>query len=170
MQAARNRLKENLMKRRARTARARTVARYKATALPKIPGIFLAANYVNPITLNFPKGHIVFEIRNRMTGRTDYYDRTTFFTLMKMLKNEYDLMMMNPKIPSPGARNPVTRGPIYPRNVRRVTVKPKPKTPSPNSAARKIQSVVRKHLSKKRAAAKPKTPSPKKTKSKTRSK
>jgi hypothetical protein len=57
--------------------------------------------------------------------------------------------MANPKVPIPGARNPVTRGPIYPRNVRRVTVAAKKKTPSPNAAAKKIQSAVRKRISKK---------------------
>ena len=93
--------------------------------------------------------------------------------------------MANPKVPIPGARNPVTRNPIYPRNVRRVAVVAKKKTPSPNTAAKKIQSAVRKVLSKKRAAAKSKTPvkakpktpspnkrktpSPKKSKSKSKS-
>jgi len=62
--------------------------------------------------------------------------------------------MANPKSPIKGARNPVTRGPIYPRNVRRVTVKAKPKTPSKSAAARKIQSAVRAHLKKKKAAKK----------------
>jgi hypothetical protein len=74
-------------------------------------------------------------------------------------------MMMNPKAPIPGARNPMTRGAIYPRNIRRVTVAAKKKTPSPKTAAKKIQSAVRKHLSKKR-----KTPSTSKSKSKSRSK
>jgi hypothetical protein len=59
-------------------------------------------------------------------------------------------MMMNSKNPIPGARNPVTRNPIYPRNVRRVTVAPKKKTPSRSVAAKKIQGAVRKHLSKKK--------------------
>ena len=125
--------------------------RLKIRALPKMPLVFLAENYVNPITLNFPKSTVVYEIKNRITGRKDYYDKKTFFMLMKMLTDDYNLLMRNPKVPIPGARNPVTRGPIYPRNVQRVTVKPKKKSPSPKTAAKKIQSAVRKHLSKKKA-------------------
>ena len=128
--------------------------RVQVAALPTAPLVFLAENYVNPITLNFPKSTIVYEVRNRTTGRKDYYDKKTFFMLMKMLTNDYNLLMRSPKAPIPGARNPVTRGLIYPRNVRRVTVKPKAKSPSKSAAARRIQSAVRKHLAKK-----PKTPS-----------
>ena len=127
--------------------------REKARALPKIPRVILAENYVNPITLNFPKNTVVYEIKNRTTGRKDYYDKKTFFMLMKMLTNDYNLLMRNPKEPIPGARNPVTRGAIYPRNVRRVTVASK-KTPSPTAAAKKIQTAVRKHLNKKKRVSK----------------
>ena len=134
-----------------RKKKAANTARSRVAALPTIPRVVLNANYVNPITLNFPKGSmVVYEIRNRGTGRTDYYDKKTFFQLMTMIKNNYNLLMRNPKVPIPGARNPVTRGPIYPRNVRRVTVAAKKKTPSPNTAAKKIQTAVRKHLSKKK--------------------
>ena len=59
------------------------------------------------------------------------------------------LRKADPKVPIPGVRNPVTRGPIYPRNVRRVAVKAKAKSPTRSAAAKKIQSAVRKHLSKK---------------------
>jgi hypothetical protein len=132
--------------------RSRRIAEVKA--LPEVPRVFLNTNYVNPITLNFPKGIIVYQIKNRSTGRTNYYDKQTFWKLMKMLKNDYDLLMRNPKVPIPGARNPVTRGPIYPRNVRRVTVATKKKTPSPNTAANKIKTAIRKHVSKKKRVSK----------------
>jgi hypothetical protein len=128
-----------------------SVARSRVAAMPRIPRVILEANYVNPITLNFPKNVVVYEIRNRTTGRTNYYDRNTFRKLITAFKNDYNLLMMNPKVPIPGARNPVTRGPIYPRNVRRVTVAAKKKTPSPNAAAKKIQSAVRKRLAKSRS-------------------
>jgi len=141
---------ENLRKRKQRNEKERKSQVSKRLALPSIPTIVLMNNYINPITIEFPKGPVVYEIRNRFTGRTNYYDKQTFWKLMKMLKNDYDLLMRNPKSPIPGARNPVTRNPIYPRNVRRVIVKPKRKTPSPKTAARKIQSAVRKHLSKKK--------------------
>ena len=124
----------------------------EARALPKVPRIILELNYVNPITLDFPKGVVVYEIKNRFTGRKNYYDKPTFTKLIKQFTSDYNLLMMNPKLPIPGARNPVTRNPIYPRNIRRVTVAPKKKTPSPKTAAKKIQSAYRKHVSKKRAA------------------
>ena len=131
-------------------------------ALPKIPRVILNSNYVNPITLGFPKGVVIYEIRNKFTGRKNYYDKPTFSKLIKQFTTDYNLMLMNPKEPIPGARNPVTRNPIYPRNVRRVTVAAKKKTPSPKTAAKKIQSAVRKHLSKKKAKTVKKPSPPKK--------
>jgi hypothetical protein len=170
--AAVARAKVQAAKRKNRTTKAASAKRSRVAALPKIPKVILDANYVNPITLDFPRKVIAYEIRNRFTGRTNYYDKDTFRKLITAFKNDYNLLMMNPKEPIPGARNPVTRNPIYPRNVRRVTVAAKKKTPSPTTAAKKIQNAVRKHLSKKRAAAKsktpvkakPKTPSPNKRK------
>ena len=137
-----------------RQAKAAAVKRSRVAALPAIPRVILDANYVNPITLGFPKNIVVYEIRNRSTGRTNYYNKETFRKLITAFKNDYNLLMANPKVPIPGARNPVTRGPIYPRNVRRVTVAAKKKTPSPNTAAKKIQKTVRKHLSKKKRVSK----------------
>lgn len=148
-EAAARRIKIN-----ARMNKYKANMRSRVAALPKMPLIFLADNYVNPITLEFPKSTVVYEIKNRKTGRKDYYDKSTFFKLMKMLTNDYNLLLRNPKQPIPGARNPVTRGPIYPRNVQRVTVKPKKKSPSPKTAARKIQAAYRKHAAKKKRVSK----------------
>lgn len=130
------------------------IARSKVAAMPRIPRVILAANYVNPITLEFPRGMVIYELRNRATGRTNYYDKATFRKLLVAFKGDYNLLMKDPKVPIPGARNPVTRNPIYPRNVRRVTVAPKKKTPTKSAAARRIQSAVRKHISKKKRASK----------------
>ena len=149
-----NKFRENLKKAVNRAAKYKAVKRTKVAALPKIPKVILDANYVNPVTLEFPKGVVIYEIKNRTTGRKNYYDKTTFKKLITRFKNDYNLLMMNPKSPIPGAKNPVTRGPVYPRNVRRVTVKPKSKTPSKSAAASKIQSAVRKHLKKKKAVKK----------------
>jgi hypothetical protein len=149
--AAVARAKIQAAKRKNRGAKAASVRTSRVAALPKIPRVILEANYVNPITLNFPKNMVVYEIKNRMTGRTNYYNKATFRKLITAFKNNYNLLMMNPKAPIPGAKNPMTRGPIYPRNVRRVTVAPKKKTPSPNTAAKKIQSAVRKRASKSRS-------------------
>lgn len=143
-------LKEAIQKAKARNAKYKENLKSRVKALPKIPRVILEANYVNPITLDFPKNVVVYEIKNRATGRTNYYNKATFRKLITAFKNDYNLLMMNPKVPIPGARNPVTRGAIYPRNVRRVTVAAK-KTFSPKTAAKKIQSAVRKHLAKARS-------------------
>ena len=132
---------------RLKKARAARVSRVKA--LPAVPQVILNSNYVNPVTLEFPRKMVVYEIKNRKTGRTNYYNKETFRKLITAFKTDYALLMANPKVPIPGARNPVTRGPIYPRNVRRVAVKAKAKSPTRSAAAKKIQSAVRKHLSKK---------------------
>ena len=149
--AAVARAKIQAAKRKNRGAKAASVRTSRVAALPKIPRVILEANYVNPITLDFPKNIVVYEIKNRTTGRTNYYNKATFRKLITAFKNDYNLLMMNPKVPIPGARNPMTRGAIYPRNIRRVTVAAKKKTPSPKTAAKKIQSAVRKHKSKSRS-------------------
>jgi len=146
--------RENLKKAKIRSSKYMAMKRNQVKALPAIPKVILNANYVNPITLEFPKGTVIYEIKNRTTGRKNYYDKATFKKLITRFKNDYNLLMMNPKSPIPGAKNPVTRGNIYPRNVRRVTVKPKAKSPSKSAAASKIQSAVRKHLKKKKAVKK----------------
>ena len=128
--------------------------RNEIRALPKVPRIMLSANYVNPITLEFPKGSmIVYEITNRVTGRKNYFDRATFWKLAKRSPDDYGLLLANPKKPL-GFKNPTTRSNVYPRNVRRVTVAAKKKTPSPKTAAKKIQAAARKHLSKKKRVSK----------------
>ena len=149
-----NKFMENLKKAETRAAKYKEVRRGKVAALPTIPKVILDANYVNPVTLEFPKGVVIYEIKNKTTGRKNYYDKNTFKKIITQFKNDYNLLMMNPKSPIKGARNPVTRGAIYPRNVRRVTVKAKAKTPTKSAAARKIQSAVRAHLKKKKSAKK----------------
>ena len=148
-----NKFMENLKKAENRAAKYKEVRRGKVAALPKIPKVILDANYVNPVTLEFPKGVVIYEIKNKTTGRKNYYDKATFKKIITQFKNDYNLLMANPKSPIKGARNPVTRGAIYPRNVRRVTVKAK-KSPTKSVAARKIQTAVRAHLKKKKAANK----------------
>jgi hypothetical protein len=143
-------LREQVRKAKERAAKRVSRRVGEIRALPKIPRIILNRNYVNPITLGFPRGAVIYEITNKFTGRRNYYDKPTFIKLVKQFTNDYNLLMMNPKMPIPGARNPVTRNPIYPRNVRRVTVAAKKNTPSPRAAAKKIQTAVRKYLSKKK--------------------
>ena len=139
-----------IKKRKTRANKAKSVKRAKVAALPAIPKVILNQNYINPVTLEFPKGTVVYEIQNKTTGRKNYYNKETFKKIITQFKNDYNLMMANPKSPIPGVRNPMTRGAIYPRNIRRVTVKAKSKS----AAARKIQSAVRKHLKKKKSTKK----------------
>jgi len=148
--AQRAQLRVAANKRKQRLSKKMAERRSRVAAMPSIPRVILNSNYVNPVTLGFPLNTIVYEVKNRTTGRTNYYNREIFRKLITAFTNDYNLMMANPKEPIPGARNPVTRGPIYPRNIRRVTVAKK-KTPSPATAARKIQSAVRKRLSKSRS-------------------
>jgi hypothetical protein len=146
--------KNAIKKHEERQTKARAVARSRVQALPRVPRIMLSPGYVNPITLNFPKGSIiVYEITNHKTGRKDYFDKNTFWKLANHAPNNYWLLMADPKKPI-GFRNPATRSNVYPRNVRRVTVAAKKKTPTKSAAARKIQSAVRKHLSKKKRVSK----------------
>ena len=145
--AIKARFNANKRKQNARRAKAVSHRVAEVKALPAVPQVFLNANYINPVTLDFPKGIIIYEIQNRRTGRKNYYDRQTFYKLMRMLKSDYDLLMRNPKVPIPGVKNPATRGNIYPRNVRRVTVKRK--TPTRSAAANKIKTAIKKHISKK---------------------
>jgi hypothetical protein len=146
-------LKNIVKKQKARLSKAYATARTEVAALPKVPRILLEPNYVNPITLNFPKGSIIiYEITNRRTGRKDYFDKDTFWKLARRPPDNYGLLIADPKKPL-GFKNPATRSNVYPRNVRRVTVAAKKKTPSPKTAAKKIQSAYRKRLSKKKSRA-----------------
>lgn len=140
--AQRAQLRVAANKRKQRLSKKMAERRSRVAAMPSIPRVILNSNYVNPVTLGFPLNTIVYEVKNRTTGRTNYYNREIFRKLITAFTNDYNLMMANPKEPIPGARNPVTRGPIYPRNIRRVTVTKK-KTPSPATAARKRLSKSR---------------------------
>lgn len=140
-------------KRKYRAVKALWELQEKIKALPKVKSIYIKNNYVNPVTLSFPpKGVIVYEVKNKTTGRTNYYNSSTFWKLAGHAKDNYKLLMFDPKLNI--FRNPVTRNPVRARNIQRVTVKAKPKTPTKSAAARKIQSAVRAHLKKKKATKK----------------
>ena len=124
----------------------------RTNALPIPLTLYIANNYTNPVTLSKPPyGVAIYMITNSKTGRKNYYDKKTLLKLAS-LKNEYALLMANRKAPL--FKNPLTRSNVYAKNVRRVIVKPKKKTPSRSVAAKKIQSAVRKHLSKKKRVSK----------------
>jgi hypothetical protein len=134
-------LKDEL-KRKIRTAKKRYQTINRLGALPVIRNIYIRNDYINPVTLNkIPSGPTVYHVKNSRTGRVDYYDKATFWKLMpKNIKNNYELLMADPRRPL--FKNPLTRTNVMTRDIQRVRVR---------SAARKIQSAVRKHLSKKKA-------------------
>lgn len=161
------------LKHKIRTMKKRYALANRLKALPRITTVNVNANYINPITLNkIPSGIVVYKVTDPSTKRVDFYTKNEFWKLVHThapnLKDNYNMMMTHPRYKL--FNNPVTRNPVRPKNVTRVLAKTKKKTPSPNTAAKKIQSAVRKVLSKKRAAAKPKTPSPNKRKTPSTSK
>lgn len=136
-------------KRSDRKIKKKSVNREKALALPKVHRVKVNSNYINPVTLNsVPPNLIVYEVSNRLTGRKNYYKSTTFWHLMGTRKNNYGLLIADPK--KVLFKNPVTRGNVKARNVQRVRIS-KAKTPTKSAAARKIQAAVRAHLKKKKA-------------------
>jgi hypothetical protein len=118
-------------------------------ALPRIKTIYLRTNYINPVTLDkIPSGPTVYQVTDSRTGRVDYFDKATFWSLVRQhapnIKDNYNLMMATPRralFP-----NPTTRTGITTRNIQRVIARPKPKTPTRSAAARKIQSAYRKKM------------------------
>jgi hypothetical protein len=135
----------------------------KLKSLPGVKNVKVNVNYVNPVTLEAPPlGIVVYHVKDSQTGRVDLYDKVTFWKLLHKyspnIKNNYNLLM------APAGRtlfpNPTTRSGVTTRNIQRVRARPKPKTPSPTSAATKIKNALRKKVAAKKVAAKRKTPSP----------
>jgi hypothetical protein len=109
----------------------------RAKALPKVPGVYIPNNYINPVTLEPPpKGVIVYKVTNRTTKRTNYYNAHTFWRLAGHQRNNYKLLMFDPK--KNIFTTPYTRGGVRARNVQRVRVKG-----TKSNAATKIQRVYR---------------------------
>ena len=125
--AMRNQIKgksrEEKAKRNQRALKRSRVSRSRSRALPKVPPASIHVNYVNPVNLSaIPSGIIVYKITNRNTKRVNYYTKETLWPLLpKNIKNNYNLMLAFPK--KSLFRNPITRGPVYPRNIQRVRSK-----------------------------------------------
>ena len=139
-------------KRKLRSPKAKKTAQNKALALGKVANVSVPKNYINPVTLSAPpRGVIVFKVTDKNSGRTNYYNRATLFRLLaNFIKNNYNLLMADPK--KSLFRNPMTRGNVKARNIQRVRIIKTAKTPTKSAAARKIQSAVRRHQAKKRAS------------------
>jgi len=137
------------LKQKIRARKARYAAQNRLKALPRIKYVYLNANYANPVTLNkVPAGPTVYQIKDPKTGRLDYFDKATFWKLLRQhapnIKNNYNLMMA---LPSRALfPNPATRSGITTRNVQRVIARAKPKTPTRSAAARKIVAALRKKV------------------------
>ena len=94
----------------------------RAKALPKVPGVYVPDNYVNPVTLEPPpKKVIVYQVKDRNTKRTNYYNAATFWRLAGHQRNNYKLLMFDPK--KNIFTNPYTRGGVRARNIERVRIK-----------------------------------------------
>jgi hypothetical protein len=143
-------------KQRLRKAKLRYKKINRLKALPRIRYVYVNANYTNPVTLNkVPSGPTVYQVKDPRTGRLDFFDKVTFWNLMRQyspnIKNNYNLMMAFPRralFP-----NPATRTGITTRNIERVVARPKPKTPTRSAAARKIVSALRKKVAARKAAS-----------------
>jgi len=140
------------LKKRVRQAKKHYTLVNRVKAMPKVRMVQINANYVNPVTLEPPPtGLVVYRVSDPLTGRVDYYDKASFWRLVgKSVKNNWNLFVNRKKRLFV---NPMTRHVVQAKNVERVTVRPKPKTPSRSAAAAKIASALRKKV-----AAKRKTP------------
>jgi len=128
-QARRERIKTQLasrnVKAKARKVKSRKTRVQKSRALPKPTVVLVNTNYVNPVTLAaLTNGSKAYKVRNRTTGRVNYYNKVTLFKLLpSSIKNNYSLLIAPPK--NPLFRNPITRGDVYPRNITTVIIKHK---------------------------------------------
>lgn len=137
------------LKRQVRDLKRRYMMKNKLAAMPKIRLITINSNYTNPVTLAAPpSGVVVYKIRDPVTGRIDYYNKQTFWRLVNgAVKNNYNLLINRKKNLFP---NPMTRQMVRAKNVERVVVRLKPKTPSQAAAAAKIASALRKKVAAKK--------------------
>lgn len=149
------------LKQRVRALRRHVMRVNRTWQMPKIRVVPVNANYINPVTLEAPpKGVVVYKVHDPVTGRLDYYNKVTFWRLVgRSAKNNWNLFVNRKKRLFV---NPVTRAVIQAKNVERVVVRPKPKTPSRSAAAAKIKNALRKKLVVKKAASTRKPASPKK--------
>lgn len=112
-------------KRAERKSKKSRISRSRRAQIPQPVAVFINKNYINPISLSsIPSNMVVYEVTNRGTKRKNYYEKKNFWPLLpKGIKNNYNLMLAFPK--APVFRNPITRGNVYPRNIRRVTSRSK---------------------------------------------
>ena len=124
-------------KQKARAIKSMWARENRAKALPRVPGIYIPNNYINPVTLSQPpKKVIVYKVTDRTTKRVNYYNAETFWKLAGHRRNNYKLLMFDPK--KNIFTNPYTRGGVRARDVERVRIKG-----THSNAATKIQRAYR---------------------------
>jgi hypothetical protein len=125
IQTHRNTLKkaatENARKRNERKLKKSRVSKSRAAALPKVRSIKVPKNYINPISHSPMKEAIFYMLTNRGTGRKNYFTRAEIGKLVGRSLTNYQLLMFDPK--KQMFKNPITRNPVYARNLQRVRSK-----------------------------------------------
>jgi hypothetical protein len=109
-------------KSKSRRAKSRTRAKSRSRNLPKIGRANINANYTNPVNLMEVSG-IVYQLTNRFTGRKNWYSKNLIDKLIGRKLTNYQILMFDPKTPM--FRNPMTRNPVFARNLRRVAAQVK---------------------------------------------
>lgn len=115
-------INEKVMKAKSKERRSKSRSRAKSRSrnLPKIRTANLPSNYINPVRLS-PVTGVVYQVTNRFTGRKNWYQKSVLNKLIGRTITNYDILMFNPKVPM--FKNPVTRNPVFARNLQRVRVK-----------------------------------------------
>jgi len=108
----------NDMKRKARKLKKAKVRTGQKKALPTIRSVSVPKNYVSHITQSPMKDAVFYMLTNRGTGRKNYFTKSEISKIVGRSMSNYNLLMADPK--KALFRNPVTRNPVYPRNLQRV--------------------------------------------------
>jgi hypothetical protein len=102
-----------------RLSKSKKLKKSHNAALPKVGSARPSPTYRNPVNLSPPRG-VVYLVTNRITGRKNYYSKKLIEQLAKRKLTNYQILLFDPK--KAIFRNPMTRNPVYPRNLQRVKV------------------------------------------------
>jgi hypothetical protein len=112
---------ENALKRAARKSKKARISKSRKAALPKLKSVTIPKNYLNPLTRSPMKEAILYMLTNRGTGRKNYFTRAEVSKLTGRSLTNYNVLMFDPK--KPMFKNPLTRNPVYARDLQRVRAK-----------------------------------------------
>ena len=119
--AVKRAISSNNAKRTSRKAKKARVLKGQKKALPKIRAVSIPKNYINPLTHSPMKEAIFYMLTNKGTRRKNYFTRAEIGKLVGRSLTNYQLLMLDPK--KQMFRNPITRNPVYARNLQRVRPK-----------------------------------------------